>query len=216
MSQKSVFLQSEGDAYFDRNEKNADCSADPVVGSVTRLKLKPTNILEIGCGNGARLDCLFQSVGGNCYGIDPSSKAVDFAKQNFPNHIFVQGTADDLPYADEMFDTVVFGCCLYLCDPQDHFKISWQVDRVLKREGFLVIKDFLPALPHKNEYTHQPGLYSHKMHYANMFAAHPLYSLLSREYLEHVSPYTFDSHERMSVDILRKDSAAAFILNPYR
>jgi ubiquinone/menaquinone biosynthesis C-methylase UbiE len=216
MSQKIKFLESEGDAYFDRNAKDADCSSDPVVSSAVRMKLKPLNVLEIGCGNGARLDCLFRSLGGTFHGIDPSSKAIEYARNNFPKHSFMQGTADELPYKDQQFDLVVFGCCLYLCDPADHFKIVFQADRVLKGGGFMIIKDFLPPLPYKNGYVHEPGMYSHKMHYSDLFCAHPFYRLLSREYLEHTSPFSFDPNERMSIDVLKKNTAQAFISNPYR
>ncbi len=216
MSQKDAFLENEGNAYFDRNPKDADCASDPVASSVSRMQLKPERVLEIGCGNGARLDCVAQCTGAECHGIDPSLKAIEFAQSSFPRHKFAQGTADLLPYPDQHFDLVIFGCCLYLCDPQDHFKIAWQVDRVLRPKSFVVVKDFLPPLPFKNEYSHGPGLYSYKMHYSDMFAAHPYYRLLSREYVEHVHPFTYHPNESMSVDILRKDQSMAFLDNSYR
>ena len=213
-TQKLTFLDSEGDAYFERNPKDCDCDSDPVVLSLSRLGVVPKRVLEIGCSGGARLDCVSRRIGGECYGIDPSHKAIEHAKKQYSHLTFAQGTADDLPYPDQHFDTVIFGFCLYLCDTQDHFRISWQVDRVLQQQGFLIIKDFLPPFAFKNEYSHKPGIRSHKMNWAGMFTWHPAYSLLSREYVEHAKPYSYHPNERISVDVLRKDTAFAFPTNP--
>ena len=216
MAQKQEFLDAEGDAYFDRNPKDADCESDPVVRALAPLAIKPKMVLEIGCGNGARLACVTRLIGGTGHGIEPSGKAVEFATREFPELKVVQGTADDLPYADGQFDLVIFGFCLYLCDPQDHFRIAWQADRVLKETGFVVIKDFLPPSPFRNAYAHKPGVRSYKMDWSTMFTWHPAYRLLTRHYIEHAKPFTFHPNERICIDVLRKDATVAFPDNPYR
>ena len=68
-----------------------------------------------------------------CYGIEPSFKAVETACTSGVNA--VQGTADRLPYRDGLFDVVVFGFCLYLCDREDLFRIASEADRVLNDQG---------------------------------------------------------------------------------
>jgi hypothetical protein len=67
MSQKDVFLSSEADAWYERNEQavaKVDYSVDPVSASVLEIATTfPTDtehgkirILEIGCGEGQRLE----------------------------------------------------------------------------------------------------------------------------------------------------------------
>ena len=71
---------------------------------------KDIKVLEIGCGQGRFLNLLQQHRQWELYGIDPSKKAIDFAK-NLGINAFV-GTADELPFSDDTFDLIIFGFCL--------------------------------------------------------------------------------------------------------
>ncbi|OSO90613.1 hypothetical protein B7O87_09335 [Cylindrospermopsis raciborskii CENA303] len=79
-------------------------------------------LLEVGCGEGKRLEWIQKSLDIECHGIDPSDKAVTIAQEIGVRA--VRGTADHLPYPDETFDFLVFGFCLYLCDRDDLFRIA--------------------------------------------------------------------------------------------
>ncbi len=207
VAQRDVFLESEGDAYFRRNRGPAS-HPDLLRTALQALQIKPRRVLEIGCGAGDRLSTLRESFGTECHGIDPSQAAVDSSR--FPGLHLKVGTADKLDYADGFFDLVLFGHCLYLCDPQDHFTIAAEANRVLADGGFIGLADFLPSRPHRNSYSHRPGLYSYKMTYANMFLWHPSYRLLSRTYYEHSESLTLQPGESIAFDLIRKDLAAAF------
>jgi ubiquinone/menaquinone biosynthesis C-methylase UbiE len=215
MSQKDVFLQSEGDAWFERNRLSRidDASTEPVLKSLTALGIKPKRVLEIGCSSGNRLATIANALDAECHGVDPSAKAIEYGRGQYPNLSLRQGTADELLFGPTYFDVVIFGFCLYLCDPTDYFKIAWQADRVLADKGFLIIKDFFSAQPYRNSYSHTVTLYSHKMEFSKMFRWHPAYTLLSRSYLEHREPMTFDQNERISIDLMRKDGSAGFPSN---
>lgn len=212
MSQKKMFLQGEGDAWFQRNQISLaeETLIEPVLKPLTALGIRPKRILEIGCSAGSRLSIIANTFNAECYGLDPSAKAIEHGGQCYPNLNLQQGTADELPYDSDFFDLVIFGFCLYLCDPTDYFKIAWQANRVLADRGFLLIKDFFSAYPYRNAYCHTEKLYSYKMEFSRMFCWHPAYTLLSRSYLEHRNPLTFDPHERIVVDLMRKDVAAGF------
>lgn len=210
MTQKTVFIESEGDAWFERNPKEASSQVSLMLTALRSMQIAPKSILEIGCGGGAPLSVLQKAFGAKCVGIDPSSKAVEYGSTKYPGILFLQGTADDLQFEDESFDLVVAGFCLYLTDPRDHFRIAWQIDRVLRDKGSIVIKDFLAPSPYKNSYAHQPNLYSYKMDWSNMLTWHPSYSLLSRTYIEHGADLMFAPDERVGIDIIRKDAAVAF------
>lgn len=216
MRQKEKFLESEGDAWFERNPNAGNDGESAIIALFEKLGLKPTSVLEIGCGGAGRLEHIRRRFQAECHGLDPSFKAITKATERYPELRLQVGTADTLPFDNASFDTVIFGCCLYLCDPDDHFRIAWQADRVLKDGGVMVIRDFAPPQPFQNVYVHADGLRSHKMSWTNMFLWHPSYSHLCRDYLEHNTPYTFHPNERVCTDLLIKNSTWAFPANPYR
>jgi SAM-dependent methyltransferase len=205
MNQREVFLDREGDSYFERNvkkldEKHAEVllhpERDPVLKELVRLR--PKRILEVGCANGWRLDAAYQLWGADCIGIDPSAAAVSDGIARFPHLNLAGGTADQLPCV--RVDCVVFGFCLYLCDTSDLFHIAAEADRILNRHGYLVIYDFYPPAPHSNPYAHRQGLFSRKMDYSKLWSWHPSYMQFSHS-LCGESP---DPYDPEAVTVLRK------------
>jgi len=104
--QKEVFLSSEGDAWFDRNHQaiqNREFGIeDPIIAVIQRCRSgasdEHASLLEVGCGEGKRLQWINQNLRVNCHGIEPSGKAVTLAQEM--NLQVIQGTADALPYGD--------------------------------------------------------------------------------------------------------------------
>jgi ubiquinone/menaquinone biosynthesis C-methylase UbiE len=214
MSQKDVFLSGEGDAWFDRNPKEMDCDSDPVIKAIQEFGIVPRKVLEIGCASGLRLACLRSKFACECHGVDPSTKAVQ--REGTPTGVQLrQGTADSLPYDDDTFDLAIFGFCLFLCDPADHFRIACETDRVVRSPGFLVILDFNTPIPYRTPYRHHPEIYTRKMDWSRMFVWHPAYRLVSRSYWELAGEKSLLINESIAIDILRKDVAVAFPDNPY-
>ncbi len=201
---------------FDRGQHTGNFETNPVLFSLKDIQVKPRAILEIGCGAGYRLAVLRGEFGADCYGIDPSTKAIEYGHARYPELVLESGTAKSLPYADNRFDLVIFGFCLYLCDPGDHFRIAWQADRVLQDGGYLVVHDFLAPAPYSNEFVHAAGIRSRKMEWSRMFTWNPAYRLISRRYLEATAVLSFAPDEQVCIDVLRKDRGVAFPSNPYR
>jgi ubiquinone/menaquinone biosynthesis C-methylase UbiE len=211
MKQKEVFLESEGDAWFRRNVAPANAQMTPQADSLLREILElPTRhgeqgakVLEIGCGDGARLSWLKEHRGFDCYGIDPSAAAVDAAKAR--GIAACRGTAERLPFEDAAFEIVIFGFCLYLCDREDLFRIASEADRVLRNPGWLLIFDFYSDATMKREYHHRRGLFSYKMDYRTLFTWHPAYTSYSHKLRHHSEPgYTDDPTEWVATSVLRK------------
>jgi SAM-dependent methyltransferase len=215
MRQKDVFLQSEADAWYERNHQalvNRDFSNDdPVTAAIVEIcrlrqhaggngKLK---IVEIGCGEGKRLEWFAQNLPVDVFGVEPSAKAVEKA---CGRGISVQrGTADQLAFEDSTFDVVIFGFCLYLCDRQDLFKIAQEADRVLKSDAWLVISDFFAPAPVRREYHHKPGVYSYKMDYRTLFDWHPAYTCYSHRLNHHGHRcYSDDPQEWVATSVMRR------------
>lgn len=208
IAQKEAFLQSEADAWHERNNEAVakhDFARDSVASAVMGLSESGARlkILEIGCGAGHRLAWLAETIGAEVHGIEPSAKAVGKA-QNL-GVAAIHGTADELPYGTGSFDVVIFGFCLYLCDRQDLFQIAKEADRVLKEEGWLIIQDFFAEAPLTRDYHHMSGVVCHKMDYRRLFDWHPAYTCFSHHLSHHTKKtFTDDPQEWVATSVLRK------------
>lgn len=61
--------------------------------------------------------------------------------KSYPKLNLSVGTADGLPDIKPV-DLIIFGFCLYLCDPQDLFTIAANSDRLLVDKGVMAVYDF--------------------------------------------------------------------------
>jgi SAM-dependent methyltransferase len=205
-SQKDIFLASEGDAYFRRNQaalESRDYSADWICKRIAAFGNERLRILEIGCSDGSRLRYLSSKAGHDVTGIDPSEAAIEQATRQGVKAF--TGTADALPFAAGSFDVLIFGFCLYLCDDSDLFRIAAEADRVLADPGWLLIFDFAARAPVYKPYHHRPGVWSRKMDYSSLFSWHPGYALASYEKCHHSTlQWSDDVDEWVSLACLRK------------
>lgn len=190
VKQSDIFLEGEGEAWFARNQDKLPVKNDPVIESIEDSKIAPNAVLEIGCSNGWRVKVMRDKWGCEAYGIDPFFKTAIWRCR--------RGTADDLSmYHSEMFNVVIYGWCLYLCDREDLFKIVKEGDRVLKDGGYIVIHDFHTSKPHKRKYKHKDDVFSFKMDHASLWTANPTYKMYHR--------YMHGSgNDQTSVTIIRK------------
>ena len=187
MSQKETFLSGEGDHWYERNNWNIPTATteDPILKALNYCLITPMRVLEIGCADGWRLAEIERRYGCQSYGIDPSKQAITAGQAEHPTLQLSVGTADALP-AIEPVDLIIFGFCLYLCDPQDLFKIAMESDRLLKDQGHIVVLDFHPPTGHyRNPYVHKEGVFSYKMDYSKLFSWHPAYCLIHQQLFHH-------------------------------
>ena len=210
LKQKEIFLQSEGDAWFTRNQQGVAMRKLPDDDVLLREildfcpeKTGGLKVLEVGCGDGTRLAWLKNNLNADCYGIEPSAQAVAAARAKGINAL--QGTADMLPFDNQSFDIVIFGFCLYLCDREDLFRIASEADRVLRSPGWLMIMDFFSPIPRARTYHHRPGVLSYKMDYRTLFTWHPDYECMTHKIRHHgEESYTDDPEKWVAVSVLRK------------
>lgn len=211
MDQKSVFRESEGDAWFERNRQRVLARQLPDDDPLLRelLTLLPAaggerpRVLEVGCGEGSRLGWLHTQLGAECHGIDPSAQAVAAARAK--GVLAQHGTADTLPFERASFDFVIFGFCLYLCDRGDLFRIASEADRVLRTPGWLLLMDFHSPVPRSRPYHHRPGLRSYKMDYRTLFTWHPDYECMTHRVRHHEHGGCTDMQDDwVALSVLRK------------
>ena len=80
MTEKELYLESEGDAWFERNgiNKSENWGVSVFCDFYNRmrgnLKFQYKNTLEIGCSYGYGLKKLADDYGFICYGVDPITK----------------------------------------------------------------------------------------------------------------------------------------------
>jgi len=190
---------------------------DRVLDALERAYVSPSNVLEIGCCTGSRLDTLSNLTGCKCHGIDPSAKAIKDGSQQYPGLRLQTGTADRLPFPDDSFDLIIFGFCLYVCDRHDLFKIAAEADRCLRDGGKLVIYDFYTPFPYRNTYAHNTTMHSYKMDYSKMFLWNPAYHQIHNEVTTHAgADQRCLPDERIAVTILEKNQKLAYILDPHK
>ena len=111
--------------------------------AIERLQLQPEDIfLEIGCGGGALLDMVLQTVQQAC-GIDHSPDMVELARQKKGKVLsegrveIIQGDVEALPWAENYFTCAAGVEALYFIE--NLRRASEELFRVLKPGGCLVL-----------------------------------------------------------------------------
>jgi SAM-dependent methyltransferase len=94
---------------------------------------KADRILDLGCGEGTRLNWLTKKG----TGVDINGKAISLAKKKYPGHNFLIGDLSKLPFSKGSFDLVYSAYVFeHLKKPEKAFK---EAVKVLKKRGRLVI-----------------------------------------------------------------------------
>ncbi len=181
--QKDLFLKTEGNNYYSRNQQNLDVmnqTFDELYLGYKKYIKEGMVILEIGSSDGHNLFKLTEDISCMAYGIDPSIDAITDGKQRFPHLQLKVGTADQLDFPNESIDIVIFGFCLYLVDRKLLAKVIAETDRVTKENAYIGITDFDVKIPKKRKYKHFEDIYSYKYDYSKLFLAYPHYSLIEK------------------------------------
>ena len=100
-----------------------------------------TEVLDLCCGSGQTTQFLAQR-SQRVTGLDASPRSLARAKQNVPQANYVEGWAEDLPFADQFFDGVHTSVALHEMAPNQLQKILTEVYRVLRSGGWFTLIDF--------------------------------------------------------------------------
>ncbi len=109
-------------------------------------------VLDVACGTGALMGAVASLVGdqGKVTGLDINPEMLAVARRKFPQMVFQQGDAHELPFADHSFDAVVsqFGFMFF----ENQVKALQNMVRVLKPGGHLAVA-VCDALDHSPGYA---------------------------------------------------------------
>ncbi len=122
------------DSLYLREEKGRAKSAKALLSKLSRIK-KAGRLLDIGCASGIFLNEA-RRLGWEVYGVELSSWAVNYAKNNFGISIY-QGKLKDAKFPSRYFDLVVMLDSIeHLMDPLD---CLIEAGRVLRDDGLLFV-----------------------------------------------------------------------------
>lgn len=113
--------------------------------TATQVDLTGKKVLEVGCGHGGGASYLARTLRPASYtGLDLNPTGIAFCRKRHqvPGLEFVQGNAQELPFADESFDTVINVESSH-CYP-DFPGFLVEVARVLRPGGHFLYTDFRP------------------------------------------------------------------------
>lgn len=213
MTQDSIFLNYEGDNWFNRNLKSIvnKSKHDIVLDMIRHYNIAPKTVLEIGSSNGYRLNEINRIYGSKCTAVEPSEFAIYDGKKRYPNIEFHRALASELPFDNnQKFDLVIINSVFHWIDRKNLFKSVYEIDRVLSDDGFLIIGDFLPDSPNKVNYHHikDEQVWTYKQDYTKIFTCSNLYHLIGfmtgHYKTKELNPHT-DGNNRISVSLLRKN-----------
>lgn len=185
--QHDLFLK-EGDNWFKRNKDNFSKKDDGrIIDIIKANNLKAIKVLDIGCCFGYLLNKIRNECGvKECYGVEPSSKAIKYGQEKYPFLKIKQGFAHELNYKDNYFDWVIISFVFHWIDRDTLLASISEIDRVLKDSGHIIIQDFAPKYCYKTKYHHLEGIYTYKQNYWDIFEVSNLYSIIyEKEFLRH-------------------------------
>ncbi len=100
-----------------------------------------SQVLDLCCGSGQTTKFLVKT-SQNVTGLDASPKSLQRARLNVPEASYVEAFAEEMPFADNLFDVVHTSVALHEMQPQQLRKIINEVYRVLKPGGVFTLVDF--------------------------------------------------------------------------
>ena len=216
--QATRWMQSEADEWHQRNVAKVSGENDPVIKALVDSGLYPETVFEVGCGSGYRLAAMRDAWGAKVWGCDLSTQAIAHGMKQYGNkgdfHIGWREAKNLKSIPSSGFDMVIYGFCLYACDPGELFQIVREGDRILKDGGHLAVYDFLPDHPHSRNYKYDRMLRTYKHDYAKLWLAHPHYKLVHRSVFAHEEGEEINHDTRVAVSILKKDVEGGFPLEP--
>lgn len=213
-TQDKIFKEFEGNNWFERNKNSIGSkqmiSSDFPIKLIELYNLKPKKCLEVGCSNGWRLNEIHKRLECECIDVEPSKNAIDDGEKKFKNIKFYNSSADSIPLDDESADLIIINFVFHWIDRRTLLKAVFEIDRVLKEEGHLIIGDFYPNYPTKVKYHHLPNrdVFTFKQNYTDIFISTSCYKMiafLSGHHENHKLTTSVVSDSRMMTALLQKD-----------
>lgn len=109
-------------------------------------------VADIGCRAGTEIAYL-AAKGWNAVGIDLSKPALDLAKREHAEVLFVQADGLSLPFPSEVFHLALDRGCFHYLNPAQWADYAAELQRVLRPDGRLLLRACLTSRGVRNEVT---------------------------------------------------------------
>lgn len=210
-TQTDVFIESEGNRWFERNRTALDAytiERDPIARVMQLYSLRPTHVLELGAANGARVAALAKLFSCPATAVEPSEDAVADGRRKYPETRYICSPLH-LVTLSETFDAVIVNFVLHWVDRSVLFTSLARIDSLVRDGGHLIIGDFRPSHPTRNHYHHLPdeSVHTYKQDYAAMFTASCMYDEVAMVMGNHGAEAFADApseRDRSAVWLLKK------------
>ena len=172
-----MFDTKEGDAWYSRNENQDRTKTSQRLIEVLKGKDIKT-LLDMGCSDGLFLSQAVKRLGLNSedmYGIDISGEAIKAGRDLYPKINLNQSESHALPFSDNFFDAVTCSFVLHWISREKLLRTIAEIDRVVRKAGYIVIHDFYAEKPTKTDYHHREGIFTYKQFYHHIFTSTALY-----------------------------------------
>lgn len=175
------WFESEGDNWYTRNKESLGSSFDVPLFLLKLYSIKPEKVLEIGAANGYRLAKIHEQYSAEVTAIEPSEKAVEDGRANYPVVRFIRSTYEDCDLK-EKFDLIIVNFVFHWVYRESLYKCVYKIDNMLKDGGCLLIGDFGPEYFFKRKYHHlkDADFYTWKMLYSELFTKSGKYLELAK------------------------------------
>ena len=178
----------EGNIYFKRNlddylgkNKIYEKEYYRISDLIKTTKIKPKNILEIGCGAGKKLDLYKKElkISGDCIGIDLSKSAIKFGKKFYKKLKLYEMSSLEIDKINKQFDLVICGFFLYLLDREEIFKQFDLIYKKINLSKYLIIEEYEPLFNHTNyDNRNKNNLKIFKQSYTDFLVSSGLFKLI--------------------------------------
>ena len=193
---KNLWLEFEGDNWFLRNKDYLGKNFDIPLFLLELYSIKPKKVLEIGAANGYRLAKIYKRYNSDVIGIEPSQKAIQDGKKNYPFIKFFRNTCEKFNLQEKNFDLIIANFVFHWIYRENLYACVQKIDELLETDGYLIIGDFGTEYFFKRKYHHlkDGNFYTWKMPYWELFTKSGRYLEIAKLRFNH------DTH-RLSSDI---------------
>jgi SAM-dependent methyltransferase len=216
ISQESVFVEKEADAWFLRNKSSVAEAAPQNNMVLSALKDVPIEsegaLIDIGGAAGkVSAGFLRDHPGWKCRIVELSKAAIEEGAHWFPALEFSQGSVgqkEGFPWNDH--DVAIVAGVLCCVDRRSLAQAIANIDATLKDGGYLVVSDFDTPYLRKNPYKYVPGVHTFKQDYASAFTALGTYHTIQRRSVNLTGSFsagdaTDPYDQQWATTVLRKD-----------
>ena len=176
---QTLAFKRESKRYFDAHREASDVRVFPVALQDGDF----TNVLDVGCGNGALLQAWAEKYEvTEAMGVEPSSETIHALRNKWSKHPkldFTRAFAHSLPFDTDHYDLVTCWSALSWVGRNEFLQSVGELVRVCG--SYLVIMDFFPLVDYRVPYAHQPDTFTYKVDFESLVVSSGIMEVVEKQ-----------------------------------